>query len=207
MIFTGVAVFWLLAIMLFYFFIYQWQDQQILVLKNTVALEKQKTLQIENFLEKYPDISKYEQEIQNKIDLLNMRLPNNDGMAQFLVILENTAKKTGVKISNIKPNLPANKNNIAEYNIEIFVHGSYFQLLDFLKAMEDIPRFNLINTIDLQAQNKDQILSSKIILSIFQYGNVNTKSAAEAAAAQDSQNKSDLLTGSRANKPQLGVKI
>lgn len=181
------------------------QDEQMLSFKNTILTEKGKILQIETFIADYPDISKYEQEIQNKIDLLNMKLPNNDSMAEFLIVLENTAKKTGVRISNIKPNPPANKDNIAEYNIELVLHGNYFQMLEFLKTMEDIPRFNVINSITVQG--KDEALSTRVILSIFQYGNVNTKSTTSAASAQNEKNKSDLLTGARPNKPQAGVTI
>lgn len=181
------------------------QGEQMLSFKNTILTEKGKILQIETFIADYPDISKYEQEIQNKIDLLNMKLPNNDSMAEFLIVLENTAKKTGVRISNIKPNPPANKDNIAEYSIELVLHGNYFQMLEFLKTMEDIPRFNVINAVTVQG--KDGALSTRVILSIFQYGNVNTKSTTSAAAAQNEKSKSDLLTGPRPNKPQAGVTI
>lgn len=205
MIFAIFIAFWLVVTVFFYLFVYQFQDGQILTLNNTITEEKNKTQNIETFIDNYPDISKYEQEIQNKIDLLNMKLPNNDGMAEFLITLENTAKKVGIRISNIKPSAPANKANIAEYNMEIVIHGNYFQILNFLKALEDIPRFNIINTIDVQGN--DQLLNARVILSIFQYGNVNTKSAAGAAVAQENKNKSDLLTGPRPNKPQPGVNI
>ncbi len=152
----------------FYYFIFLPQRTQISQLKTMQQAESQRVQMIEDFATAHPNIGQYEQELTAKQALVNKMLPDQAEISGFILEIEKAAQKNNIQFIRIKPAQAINKNGYREIPLELLVRGSYFQTLNFLKTLEDLPRFNSGVNMAVQAQNGQ--LESKITLIIYCYG-------------------------------------
>lgn len=169
----------LLVILLFYFLWLVPQTQRIGDLSNQVGFEKQRNGQIESFALAHPNSDEYLLEVDQKVFTVNQLLPNELDVSDFLVQLNQTAITSGVRLVQIKPAQPVNKSGYREIPVEILIRGSYFQTLNFLTKFDNVPRFAMINNIS--TQSRQNILESKLSVSIYCYGVTQTQNSAGPA--------------------------
>ena len=86
----------------------------------------------------------------------------------LIMQVEDSAKKTKVKLNRVKPIGEENKENYRGIKDELDITGDYFQTLEFLKKLEQLQRFNTVT--DMSVQAKDEILNSKLSLLVYSYG-------------------------------------
>ena len=154
--------------MVFYTYVYQSQQQCLAQLNTDLQMTKQKVQVLEGFLTQHPDLNQYEKELQDKSDLVNSKLPADKDISSFIMQVEDSAKKSNVKLSRVKPISEENKDNYRGIKVELDVSGDYFQTLEFLKSLEQLQRFNTVT--DMSVQAKDEILNSKLSLFVYSYG-------------------------------------
>ena len=154
--------------MVFYTYVYQSQQQCLAQLNTDLQMTKQKVQVLEGFLAQHPDLKQYEKELQDKTDLVNSKLPADKDISSFIMQVEDSAKKTNVKLNRVKPIGEENKENYRGIKVELDITGDYFQTLEFLKKLEQLQRFNTVT--DMSVQAKDEILNSKLSLLVYSYG-------------------------------------
>ena len=157
-----------IVVMVFYTYVYQSQQQCLAQLNTDLQMTKQKVQVLEGFLAQHPDLKQYEKELQDKIDLVNSKLPADKDISSFIMQVEDSAKKTNVKLNRVKPIGEENKENYRGIKVELDITGDYFQTLEFLKKLEQLQRFNTVT--DMSVQAKDEILNSKLSLLVYSYG-------------------------------------
>ena len=157
-----------IVVMVFYTYVYQSQQQCLAQLNTDLQMTKQKVQVLEGFLAQHPDLKQYEKELQDKTDLVNSKLPADKDISSFIMQVEDSAKKTNVKLNRVKPIGEENKENYRGIKVELDNTGDYFQTLEFLKKLEQLQRFNTVT--DMSVQAKDEILNSKLSLLVYSYG-------------------------------------
>ena len=157
-----------IVVMVFYTYVYQSQQQCLAQLNTDLQMIKQKVQVLEGFLAQHPDLKQYEKELQDKTDLVNSKLPADKDISSFIMQVEDSAKKTNVKLNRVKPIGEENKENYRGIKVELDITGDYFQTLEFLKKLEQLQRFNTVT--DMSVQAKDEILNSKLSLLVYSYG-------------------------------------
>lgn len=137
------------------------------VMVQKQAVEKKVNL-LESFDEQHPDHTAYLKEVDFQVAQVNDQMPNDPIMGNFLLMLDQTAKNTGVTLLSVTPGAVVNGPNFREYPIEVTVRAKYLATLSFMDQCQSLPRFNLIKAVVVQA--KQDVLECKIPLSIFVYG-------------------------------------
>ena len=87
-----------IVVMVFYTYVYQSQQQCLAQLNTDLQMIKQKVQVLEGFLVQHPDLKQYEKELQDKTDLVNSKLPADKDISSFIMQIEDSAKKTNVKL-------------------------------------------------------------------------------------------------------------
>ena len=157
-----------IVVMVFYTYVYQSQQQCLAQLNTDLQMTKQKVQVLEGFLAQHPDLKQYEKELQDKTDLVNSKLPADKDISSFIMQVEDSAKKTNLKLNRVKPIGEENKENYRGIKVELDITGDYFQTLEFLKKLEQLQRFNTVT--DMSVQAKDEILNSNLSLLVYSYG-------------------------------------
>lgn len=157
------------------------QMEDVARLQNQYESERQRVQILETFALNHPDINKYVKELNAKAEAVDKSLPNDLEVARFLVEIESVSKAAGgVQLAQIKPAQAINKNGYREIPIEILVRGTFTQMLNFLKKLEETQRFHSIANMSIQSQKN--ILESKITVLIFSYGIVQNATPTPGAA-------------------------
>lgn len=145
------------------------QEQRLEAMKRKLQQENQKVAVVENFVLTHPNMEQYLSELQQAMNRAEAALPGNIEISAFLSQLEKDARAAGVKLMNVKPAVVAERQGYRELPVELGVEGGYFATMSFLKKLEDGSRFSAPTAFMIQ-QKKD-LLSAKLNLQIFSYGN------------------------------------
>lgn|GEM_PF-1132446 len=168
----------LLICWLYYTYVVAVQEQEIARLTAKLRDKTQQLTVIQVFARTYPDPAAYLAEFRKKSAKTEAMLPNHHDLSGLLAQVEQIAKACGLQLVEIKPVLPLNKTSYVEVPLEIRCRGSFTQTKDFLKQLENIPRFNLINHLSINSRQGE--LDSKLVLIVYSY-------ATSAGSAGDKQ--------------------
>lgn len=168
----------LLICWLYYTYVITVQEQKIARLTAKLQAETHKLTVMQEFVRTCPDPAAYLAELRKKSAKTEAMLPNHHDLGGMLTQIEQIAQVCGLQLVEIKPVLPLNKVSYVEVPLEIRCKGSFVQTKDFLKQLENIPRFNLINHLSINSRQGE--LDSKLRLTVYSY-------ARSAGSAGDKQ--------------------
>ncbi len=172
----ALAAGFLAVVGLFYLFLYLPQRQRIAAVAAQYELENRQVAVIENFARLYPQPEKYYAELSQRSTRVNKLLPDNHELGDFLVQAEQAAKAANIQLAQIKPGQIANKNGYREVPVEIIIKGDFFQTMNFIKALEDGTRFNILTSIVMQS--RQGLLETKLMVAVYSFGvPANTQAA------------------------------
>ncbi|WP_371368744.1 hypothetical protein SRRS_22000 [Sporomusa rhizae] len=158
----------LLSMQLCYIYIIIPQNQRIAELQAIYQTAIRKNALIQEFAKKNPNIAQYLAEVSKKAVQADTMLPNELDISEFIIQLERTINTSKLQLIEVKAAQVIDKTEYREIPVEIIVQGSFSQMIDFLQKLENMPRFTIVNQINIQSQQG--ILNSKLNLSIFTYG-------------------------------------
>lgn len=144
-------------------FLPQWERLE--QARNQYQMELQQVRVVEVFVLDHSDLDGFLAELDQKQAELDKVLPETSALNDYLVQLEATAKKCGVKLIMVKPAPPVDKGGYFETQFDVAVKGSFFQTLSFVKLLDEGPRFAAMNTLSLHAQPVG--LESKLLIRVF----------------------------------------
>ncbi|HWR43643.1 type 4a pilus biogenesis protein PilO [Sporomusa sp.] len=156
------------AAILIYFWIIAPQRQHINTLLAQYQTERQRIQTIEVYAQKHPDPGQHVREVDLKVAQVEAKLPNQPEIGEFLKEVEQAAKISGVRLSEIKPSAPVNKNGYREIPVEIQIRGSFNSLLEFMNKIENSQRFNSTSNANIQV--RQGMLEVRLTLAIYSYG-------------------------------------
>lgn len=139
--------------------------QRITDLENQLKIERQWVKQAQEFSLIYPEPAKHLKQLDDKLHLLAQMLPAESQISEFLLQSEAAARDSSVKLTMLKPGTVVIKNGCREYPVELAVRGDFFQIMNFIKAVEANVRFNNVNSLLMQV--KSGYLESKLSVTIY----------------------------------------
>lgn len=145
------------------------QEARILDLERQLSAERQKVAVVENFILAHPDPELYLQEMQRTQAKNELMLPENLDVSKFIAQLEKDTRTSKVRLLSVKPSAAAEKVGYREMPVEVVVEGSFYSVMSFLKLLEDGDRF--CSPAAFMISPKQNVLSAKLNLLIFAYGN------------------------------------
>ena len=161
----------ILVTMLFYIGIVAPQRANIAVLAAQYQAEQQRVQVIETYAKQHPDSGAHLKELDQKLTQINVKLPDQPELGEFIKEIEQASKLSGMRLAEIKPAVAINKAGYREIPIEILLRGSFANLLEFVKAIESGKRFTSIATTNIQA--KQGMLEVKLTMNIYSFGVVD----------------------------------
>lgn len=150
---------------LFFFGLYEPQQQAIREQKILMETEKRELISIENFLNEHPDLAAYEAEMNKKEKVVGAMLPEDMQLSLFMLDIQKIAVQDHIVLNGMKPDKISRQDRYAELPIKIDAAGNYFQLLDFLKDIESRPRFARVKKLQVHAA--ENLLHCKFLLVIY----------------------------------------
>ena len=135
------------------------------MLDNQLREERNRVKQIQSFSLAHPEPAKHLNQLEEKLTVFNRMLPLEPQVGEFLTQSENSAKTSGVQFVSLKPGQMANKGGYRELSLELTIRGNYFQTMNFLKRIEEGPRFVAVTNVTMQSQSGQ--IQSKIWVSIY----------------------------------------
>ncbi|MBP2662344.1 MAG: Pilus assembly protein, PilO [Firmicutes bacterium] len=173
----------LLFTLLFYIWIVVPQRTTMTTLAARHQIEQQRLKVIETYAKQHPDSSAHLKELDIKLTQLDAKLPNQLEIGEFIKEIEQVSKLKDMKLVEIKPLAAVNKASYREISIEIFLRGSFANLLEFVKSIESNQRFTTISHTNIQA--KQGMLDVKLTMNIYSFGvaeeNAETKQPKNSA--------------------------
>ena len=126
-----------------------------LIEKKTKLLveQKNKLLALEGRDESLVKLQKDFGLVEKYIGLINQTLPNKEGIIDLLGQIEKEASRAGIKAKINFTNNSAVKEakNLKSVSFSLLLSGSYFQLVDFIKKIENLPQIIVIKRVSVQS--------------------------------------------------------
>lgn len=154
-------------------------QQRIAELENVLRMEQGWVKVVQDFGMKHPEPAKYLKLLDDKLASLDRLLPPEARVSEFLSQSEAAAKSSGVQLLSLKPGAVVNKKGFRDWTMELTVRGSYFQTMNFIKKLEEGPRFSTVTNITMQS--KPGQLESRLSVSIYSFGGVASPATKPAA--------------------------
>ena len=92
---------------------------------------------------------------QARLTELQRELPEDVALPELIRLLTAAGADTGVELASMAPSAPVASGEIAEVPFTLVVNGSYFNLEQFLGALEDLPRAFLVSGFSLAPKGED----------------------------------------------------
>lgn len=156
------------AVWIFVLLAYLPQTVHTSELRAQLENQRQQVKIVEGFGLAYPEADKYLSELDKRLTILDQMLPNNPDVSEFMLQMERAARETGIRISQLKPAAPLNKEGYREIPLEILIKGTFFQTAAFVKKMEDGRRFSLVQSLSMQS--RQGIIDSRLNVVIYSFG-------------------------------------
>ena len=143
---------------LFYQTVYVEQQTDLEEKRRTLFLRQQDLARLETFLQRHGNDSAAEEALKKHTEWSRRLLPDELRTGYML--------RSKVKVIGLTPGVSEQKEGFCRQRIEMTVEGDYFQLLDFIRLLEQQDRFVIVENISGQVQESG-ILRGHIVLYIF----------------------------------------
>ena len=151
---------------LFYQMVYVEQQADLEEKRRTLLLRQQDLARLEAFLQRRRDDSASEEALKKHAEWSRRLLPDELRTSDFLGDLQGYMLRSQVKVIGLTPGVPEQNEGFCRQRIELTVEGDYFQILDFIRLLEQQNRFVTIENISGQVKDTG-ILHGRFDLCIF----------------------------------------
>ena len=151
---------------LFYQTVYVDQLADLEEKRRTLLLRQQDLMRLEAFSQRYRDDSAAEEALKKHAEWSRRLLPDELRTGDFLSEIQGYMLRSQVKVIGLTPNVVEQKEGFCRQRVELMVEGNYFQLLDFIRLLEQQNRFVTIENISGQVKDTG-ILCGRFDLYIF----------------------------------------
>jgi len=152
---TMAIIVFILSSCIFYIFLLPQRDL-ISQLKNKCETGRIQIRKVSSFVREYPDYDSHLNELNRKLNRLENMLPDKFFLSGFLQEAEKISKETGVAIIDIRPLNEMQQGDYSELPIEMIIRGSFEEVLDFTKKVENFQRFISISAANISPSSPGQ---------------------------------------------------
>ncbi len=131
----------------FFCFVHIPAREDLCLLREEAALVSGEIVDIENFTNKHRDLKAYTEDIKKQLEKAKHALPDTVEQSSVVSLLQHHALIKGIQLTSITPGQTKREHDLLMLPIRVKINCNYFQLLDFLKALEEDDRFVKINQL------------------------------------------------------------
>lgn len=137
-------------------------DQQILTLNNKIAEGRRIAARLDDLKLEY-------QELTERLKFVEVLLPEEKDIPDFLVLLQETMDEFNINFSNFSPqNLAQERDAIyARLPINLTYTANYFEIIKFLDRLENFPR--IVDVKDLRLNPTGDEGNVNVTMNMFTY--------------------------------------
>ena len=128
--------------------------------KEAVAKKEQEVLAVQNFMNAHLDVPAYEKKLQQRSQLVERQLPDVLDAGQVVLLLQREAVSKALVLTAIRPGKLQEQGQVSVFPVDISFTCNYFQLLDFLAALEEGEMF--LQIADTKIQSVDGMLQCNV---------------------------------------------
>ena len=149
-VFIGFAVFIAIQLVSLFILAELIVEKTNLLIGETHKLKafEQRDISIDNLQKDY-------QVIKGDLEIIDLALPDKKGMISFINQLEKEASSSGIssKISFSSQSVKTEPKGLKNISFTLNLKGTYFKIVEFIKAIEKMPRMVQVEKIAIQSPN------------------------------------------------------
>jgi Tfp pilus assembly protein PilO len=137
-------------------------DQQILTLNNKIAEGRRIAARLDDLKKEYAELTE-------RLEFVEVLLPQEKDIPDFLVLLQETMDEFNIDFSNFSPqNLAQERDAIyARLPINLTYTANYFEIIKFLDRLENFPR--IVDVKDLRLNPTGDEGNVNVTMNMFTY--------------------------------------
>jgi type IV pilus assembly protein PilO len=169
-------------IVVWWMFLYSPARSDASKVNDDVNTAKEESRSLETQVKQVHDLERHAPEIKAQVERLRDAVPQQPELASFIDQANQIATDAGVDWASISPTDPSTATNAGEIQLQITVNGGYYEVLDYLNRLDNLPRLVVVDQISVTAAadagTGTQKLTAALTARMFTQG-----SAAAAAGA------------------------
>lgn len=152
------VIFLILFAYLNYTFIYQPRNTEIQQLDQQISTLNTRITEGKAIAARLPELRREYQELTERLEFVEVLLPTEKDIPDFLVLLEDTMKEFNINFTNFSPqNLTQEKEEIfARLPISMIFDADYFETIQFLDRLENFPRIVDVKDLKINPSGENQ---------------------------------------------------
>lgn len=162
----GAAAF-VVFLLVWYFLGFAPQQKKIHDAQKRRATAEQKQQELQTAINRLKAAQKNEPLQRAQLETLKTAIPDDPALGQFILDVNDRASASGIDFISIAPALPvagtataatAGATGVAapapaSISVSLQITGGYFQVIDFINRLADLPRILVLDTLNLSSDN------------------------------------------------------
>lgn len=141
----------LLVVVLWWFFVYSGLNSKASDVGDDIATAETEQATLTSDLRQLEALEARGPELAAQLAQLQQKLPATPDLSPFLDIATEIERASAVSFVSIAPGDPTQVGSVATVPLTIVVEGGYFEVLDYLRRIEELPRLVVVDGISLTA--------------------------------------------------------
>lgn len=121
--------------------------------EDEVEAARQERQSLQAQLDRLEDLEARGPEIEAQLLALREALPEQPDLASFITQAYDIGNAAGVVWVSVAPSDPVQTGAVATIQLTVEVQGGYFQVLDYLDRLEELPRFVTVDSISVSTDD------------------------------------------------------
>ena len=143
------------------------------------AKERRETAELEvgrlrTTLARLEELKQNEALTLSRLEELRVAVPEQPNLAQFILDVNEAANRAGIDFLSVTPSPPAASGTgataVSSIGLAMSVNGGYFQVIDYLNRLADLPRVVVIDSLTLSPDESGRELSVAVQARMFTTG-------------------------------------
>lgn len=155
-LFIGIAVMLLVAVG-WWFLLFRPAGTDLEDARTELELVDSELINTQNQLARLRSIEADLPRLQSGIERLRAAVPDDVGLADFILAINEAALASGLEVRSIVPEIPRQglSSGLGEINVGLNTSGGYYKVLDFLNRMSTMHRVITVESIGLAASREE----------------------------------------------------
>lgn len=138
-------------LLLWYFLLWSPQQSEIQAAQERTAAAETQAANLEAEIQRLQAAQRDEPLKQARRAQLQAAAPDDPALGQFILDVNAAAGASGIEFMTISqtPPAPAEGGGLSQITLQFSIAGGYFQVLDFMNRLTDLPRLVVIDSVNL----------------------------------------------------------
>ena len=146
-----------LLILLWYFLLWSPRQEEISAAQERTEAAQQQARTLEREIERLQEAQRDEPLKQARRAQLQAAAPDDPALGQFILDANAAANASGIEFMTISQTPPAAGTGLSTIALNFSIAGGYFQVLDFMNRLTDMPRVVIIDSVNLSPGDPGRI--------------------------------------------------